>query len=192
MGLFDGLTQQLSGQVLSSIASQLGADEGVTQTAIQTALPLLFSALSKNASTEGGATSLSNAIDKDHDGSILESLMDFIPNATPGSGAGILSHLLGNKTDLATQGISQSSGLSSGQVGQLLITLAPIILGYLGKQKQQSGLDASGLADLLGGEREVAQNSAPGGLGMLANLLDMNHDGSPVDDVLGMLGRFMK
>lgn len=192
MGLFDGLTQQLSGQVVSAIASQIGANEGVTQTAIQTALPLLFSALSKNASSSEGAASLAGALDNDHDGSILSMLGDFIPNATQGPGAGILRHLLGDKTPLAQQGISQATGLNSGQVGQLLITLAPIIMGYLGKQKQENGMDASSLANLLGGETQAAQSQAPGGLGMLVNLLDMDNDGSPVDDVLGMLGRFIK
>ncbi len=192
MGLFEGLTQQIGGQVISSLASQLGADEAVTQTAVQTALPLLFSALSKNASTQEGATSLANALDKDHDGSILNMLGDFIPNAGQSSGAGILGHLLGDKRGMAEQGISQATGLNVGQVGQLLITLAPIIMGYLGKQKQEGGLDASALSNLLGGEREVAQSQAPGGLGMLANLLDMDNDGNPVDDVLGMLGRFIK
>ncbi len=53
-------------------------------------------------------------------------------------------------------------------------------------------MDASSLANLLGGETQAAQSQAPGGLGMLVNLLDMDNDGSPVDDVLGMLGRFIK
>lgn len=190
MALFDGLVQQLSGPAISMISKQLGADDNATQSAIAGALPLLISALAKNSSTPEGANSLVNALDKDHDGGILDNLSGLISNPGASSGAGILKHLLGGNQAVAEQGVSQASGLNTAQAGQLLITLAPIVMGFLGKQKQEQGLDVSTLAGFLGGEKEKAQTAAPSGLGMLANLLDMDHDGSPVDDVLGMLGKF--
>ncbi len=190
MALFDGLVQQLSGPVASMISKQLGADDNTTQQAIAGALPLLISALSKNASTDDGANALSNALDKDHDGGILDNLMGLISNPQASAGAGILGHLLGGNQGLAQQGVSQASGLNMAQAGQLLITLAPIVMGFLGKHKQEQGMDASTLAGFLGGQQQQAQSATPSGLGMLMNLVDMNHDGSPVDDVLGMLGKF--
>lgn len=192
MALFDGLVQQLSGPVVSAISQQLGADEGQTQTAIQAALPLLISALAKNASSEQGAGALAGALDKDHDGSILNDIMGFVSNANSGPGAGILGHLLGGNQQIAQQGVAQSSGLDMGQAAQLMVTLAPLVMGFLGKQKQETGMDVPSLAGFLGGEAQTAQAQTPGMLGMLSNLVDMNHDGSPVDDVLGMLGKFMK
>lgn len=192
MSLLEGLMQNLSGPALSMISQQIGADEGQTQSALSGALPLIISAMAKNAASPEGANSLSNALDQ-HNGGILENLAGFIPNALAGEGAGILKHVLGNKQPLAEQGISQASGLSAAQVGQLLVTVAPIVMGYLGKQKQETGLDASSIAGLLGGQQAQAQShAAGGGMGMLMNLLDMDNDGSPVDDVLGMLGKFMK
>ena len=53
------------------------------------------------------------------------------------NGNGILDHIFGgNQTQVAKE-VSQNTGLDMGQVAQLLITLAPIVMGYLGQKKQQ-------------------------------------------------------
>ena len=57
---------------------------------------------------------------------------------------GILGHILGGNQGNVTQQISNQSGLNMGQVAQILMFLAPIVMGYLGKQKQQNNLDAGG------------------------------------------------
>ncbi|MBL0332491.1 MAG: DUF937 domain-containing protein [Chlorobiota bacterium] len=196
MSLFENVSQLLSGPALQLISSQLGADQGKTQSAIQGALPLIISALSKNSSTPEGANSLVNALDRDHDGSVVNDIAGFIGGVMEGTnaanGAGILQHLLGDKQQLAQQGVAQSSGLDMGQAAQLLTTLAPIVMSYLGQNKQQAGLDANNISGFLGDQQQQAQQSTPGILGTLSNLVDMNHDGSPIDDVLGFIGNFMK
>lgn len=197
MSFYEGLLQTLGGGAISNLSQQLGADQNQTQTAIQAALPLLISALANNASSQDGAMSLAGALDKDHDGSILNDLAGFIPNASSGAGAGILKHLFGGNDSPVQQnvqqGIAQASGLNMGQVSQLLITLAPIVMGFLGKQKQSEGLDISSLAGLLMNTKTQAQSQASsGGLGMLANLLDQNRDGNVMDDAMGLLGNLLK
>jgi hypothetical protein len=62
------------------------------------------------------------------------------------------------------------------------------VLGALGRVQRDRGLDANGLAGLLGGEREALDASAPGVMGVVSRLLDRNQDGSVLDDVGGMLG----
>jgi len=59
----------------------------------------------------------------------------------------------------------------------------------LGRAKQERGLDAGGLSNLLAGERENLNQSAPGVMGMLGRFLDRDGDGSVIDDVGGMLGK---
>ncbi|HRF38840.1 MAG TPA: DUF937 domain-containing protein, partial [Saprospiraceae bacterium] len=63
----------------------------------------LVSALARNASTEQGAAALSNALDRDHDGSILSNLAGLLGGQAPAqdnralNGAGILNHILGDR-----------------------------------------------------------------------------------------------
>lgn len=196
MSLFDNVSQLLSGPALQLISNQLGANDSQTQSAIQGALPLIISALSKNTTSQDGTSSLLNALDRDHDGSVVNDVAGFIGGALQGTnaanGAGILKHLLGNNQALAEQGVAQSSGLNMAQAAQLLTTLAPIVMGFLGKQRQEGGLDESNVNNFLNNQQQQAQQAAPGILGTLSNLVDMNHDGSAVDDVMGFIGNFLK
>ncbi|HSO73963.1 MAG TPA: DUF937 domain-containing protein [Blastocatellia bacterium] len=189
MNLTEMLTQQLAGGAISQISSKIGADEGTTSAAIAIAVPLLISALARNSSTPAGAEALNQAVAKDHDGSILDNLSSFLGNTQSANGAGILGHVFGNRRTDVENGLAQSTGLDPGGAGALLETVAPLVMGALGKTQQQQGLDAGSLPDFLGNQRQQAQASAPDMMGMLGNLLDSNKDGSVIDDVGRLAGK---
>ena len=181
--LLNTLMQQLGGNAIQQISSQLGADPASTQTAVGAALPLLLGALGRNTASPDGAAALSNALQQ-HDGSVLNDLTGFL--STGGNtqdGSAIVGHILGGKQDAVASGLSQVSGLNAGSSSQLLAMLAPVVMGALGKTQQEQGLNAGGLANLLSGEQSHA-DSMLGGLA--SQLLDANHDGSIVDDVMSM------
>ncbi|MEM7027956.1 MAG: DUF937 domain-containing protein [Chloroflexota bacterium] len=192
----DDLTQQLLGQLasggLSQISQQLGADEGTTNSALSMAVPLLVSALANNASQPDGAQSLHQALNNDHNGAILNDIPGFLNNPQAANGAGILGHVLGGQQPTVTQGLSQGTGLDANQVGTLLQVAAPLVMGVLGQQQQQQGLDTNGLASFLGGQQQAAQQSNPGLMGTLNSLLDFDGDGSALDDIIGMVGKFFR
>ncbi len=71
------ITQQLAGGAVSTIAQRFGISETTANTAVQMAVPLILSALARNASQPGGAESLHEAINNDHDGSIFDNLMGY-------------------------------------------------------------------------------------------------------------------
>lgn len=179
------LISQLGDSGLESLGETLGANPQATKTAATAALPLLFSALARNAQTEDGASALHRAIEKDHDGSLLDGLAGAFTQARAEEGSGILRHVLGGQRETAEAGIAATSGLDKQQSGQMLATLAPIVMAALAKQKQSQGLDAAGLAGMLSGERTQTKSQ----LGGLASLLDRDGDGSVADDVLGGLGK---
>ena len=188
--LTEMLMRQLAGGALSQISGKIGADQSTTSKALEIALPLLISALARNSSTPTGAQALDQAIAKDHDGSILDNLGGFFSNPEAANGAGILGHVLGGRRDVAETGLAQSTGLDPGAASQLLETVAPLVLAALGKAKQQQGLDAAGLSEFLGSQDQQAQAAAPGMMGMLGNLLDSNKDGSVLDDVTRIAGKY--
>jgi len=197
MSLLDQLTQQLDGDAIRQISQQVGADEGAVSKAVSSGLPLLVSALARNSSDQGGASALLGALDRDHDGSVLDDVMGFLGGGGASSaGAPILKHVLGgNRQAGAETAIGKMSGLDGQTVSQILAMLAPMVLGALGRQRQQKGLDAGGLADLLGTEHRRAEKKAPEAMGLVGQLLDSDGDGQIADDLArlgtGLLGKFL-
>ena len=175
--LLSMLTQQLGGDTMKKISSQLGADENATKGAVSASLPLLISALSKNASSDDGANALSNALSKDHDGGILDNLQGYLGKSDTSVGEGILRHTLGGKQETVQKGLSKSSGLDASSTGKLMSMLAPMVMGALGKVKQEKGLDTQGLAGFLGQEKEELERTEPKAMGFMSNLLDADRDG---------------
>ncbi len=201
--LMDLIKGQLTGAVMDSLTSRIGGGASRQQTsgAAESIMEVLLGGIAKNAASPDGASSLNNALERDHDGGILDNLQDILGgrNVQPQqeralNGAGILEHILGNKQSKVADAIGQQNGLNAGQVGNLMKTLAPVLLGVLGKQKRQQGLDISGISDLLRGERQQQQqrqSSSPLG-GLLKNFIDQDGDGNIMDDLGGMLGKFLK
>lgn len=199
--LEDLLGQQQGSSAINQISQNLGADQSTINNAIQMALPVILGGLANNVQQPQGAESLNSALEKDHDGSLLNSLSDFLQGGVPSpqqadrqtNGAGILEHILGGSQAPAAQEISKNTGLNTGQVANLLITLAPIVMAYLGKQKQQNGLDTGGLSDLILGQKQQAQSSGNPMIDMASKWLDKDGDGSAMDDLASMAaGYFMK
>lgn len=191
-GLMDLLGAALNENTVKQIAGQLGASDTQVQSAIGMALPALLQGLQRNAADPQGAESLANAIQRDHDGGILDDLMGFLGNAQQGPGVGILRHVLGDQRAVVQQGIGQATGINPNQIGGLLEILAPMVMGALGKTTRQQGTGAGGLFDLLGQATGQMQQQQPQAFNLVNMLLDQNRDGNVVDDVVRMLGNFLK
>jgi hypothetical protein len=100
-------------------------------------------------------------------------------NPLASAGFGILKHVLGGSSDRAANGVAQASGLSSQGSMALMSMLAPMVMGALGKMTASKGLDAGGLAGIIGGDlsRLGGQAAAPQQKGFLGGLLDADGDG---------------
>ncbi|MEP7270063.1 MAG: DUF937 domain-containing protein [Acidobacteriota bacterium] len=181
------LSQQLGGGAIQQLSQQIGADEETTSNAVTAALPMLLGGLARNAQSPEGASSLLGALDRDHDGSVLDDIAGYLGQGGGAEGNGILGHVFGSNRQNVESGISQASGLDLSQVARLLPLLAPIVMAVLGRTQRQQGLDAPSLAGVLGRESQQAEASSPL-MGILSQVLDSNRDGSVMDDVAGMLG----
>lgn len=194
--LQDLLGQQQGSEVVDQISQNVGADHTAVNSAIQMALPMLINGLANNASTPEGAESLNRALEQDHNGGILNNLGglgDMIfgggtssrqPLPRQADAGGILGHIFGNNQGQVAQQISKNSSLDIGQISQILMFLAPIVMGYLGRQKQQQQLDPGGLSGYLNEQQQQIQTSPQGGF--LNNMLDRDGDGSTMDDIASM------
>ena len=195
--LQDLLGQQQGEQAVNEISQNVGADNSVVSSAIQMALPSILGGLASNAATPQGAESLNNALDQDHSGGgVLGNLgglagmifgggSEQTPPPREADGGGILGHVLGDSQETVAQDVSEKTGLGTGQVMQILMMLAPMVMGYLGRQKQEQGVGADGLGGLLGG---ILGGQSSGGsiTSMAGSMLDRDRDGSSLDDIASM------
>jgi len=189
-GILDLLNSDLGKQIVSGVAGSTGTDTNKTSSVLTMALPVLMKGMERNASSPEGAAGLLNALNNKHDGSILDNLSGLfnggVDDSVKQDGVGILGHILGGKQNGVQQVIGQKSGLDADTVGNILKIAAPLVMGYLGKQKNNQNIANSGdLTGLLGGL--LGGNSAKSEQNFLEQILDADGDGSVVDDVAGML-----
>jgi len=185
MSMIEILMQQLGGDATRQLGQKVGLDENAASKAIAGALPMVLGGLARNAQQKGGAEALLGALDRDHDGSILDDLGGFLQGGG-GQGEAILGHVFGGKRPAVESALGQASGIDKGQAGQLMAMLAPLVMAALAKQKKSSGLDAGGLAQMLGQERQAAPAGAGAAMGMVGKLLDRDGDGDFKDDIAAM------
>ena len=183
--LIDTVSQQLSGDTLSQMSQRIGADPGAVQNAVSVALPMLLGGLAQNASHPQGAHALDQALEQDHDGSVLDDVQSVVSNPTAFSGSGILGHIFGGRQAPVTEGVSRASGLNQQQVMQLLIMLAPLIMGALGRMKRQQGVSTGGLGGILQQQRTQAEERAPGIRDILGAVLGGSQGGGTLGGLFG-------
>lgn len=196
--LLNLIQSQLDDNVVDQLSSQLGLkDRQQASAAVNGVVSTLVSALAKNAANPERANGLYNAIERDHDGSLFDNLQDYlIGNFQPKpeqqralNGQGILKHLLGDKQQDAASMLSQQTGLDVSKVQDLMARFAPAVMGLLGKQKREQGLDLSGLTELLFNTVNQQKSSGNTFMDMASRFLDKDGDGSALDDVAGMVGK---
>lgn len=191
-GIFDLLSGDLGKQIINGASRETNQSEDKTAQVVQMALPLLMGAMKRNANNPQGAAGLMGALDNKHDGSLLDNLGGFFQGGVAEEqkidGLGILGHVLGGSQDNVVGALSNRSGMDSNSVMQILQVLAPIVLGYLGKQKRQQNVSSqSGLDGLLGGMLGGGRKTQRKSQSMIETLLDGDGDGSVVDDIAGMV-----
>lgn len=189
MSLLNDLSHQLGGDTMTSLAGQLGTDPKTAQSAVAMALPMLLGGLAHNTAQPEGAQALGQALERDHDGSLLGNLGSFLGgnHQAAGSratdGAGILGHVFGPQQSAVADGIGKATGMNSDQTRRLLTMLAPIVLGYLGSRMRQQKLEPQQIGSELQQERAQITQQQPAMGGILGSLFDRNRDGSITDDI---------
>ena len=175
-GLAAQLLNQLQGQPLQHMAQQLDISAEQAGSAVSAALPLVLGALQRGhasgaAAGEAGLGAMGGL------GNLLGGLLGGVSGGASGpqtDAGNLLGRIFGGQQAQAQSQLSQSSGLSSGQAGQLLQMLAPLVMGFLAKQAGSGPSSTGGLGNVLGG------------------LLDQNGDGKlDAGDLLQMGSRLL-
>jgi len=193
MDISNLLSSSIGQNLISGAATKLGLEESKAKSIVSIGLPLLMSALQKQASNPTTSAGLQSALDTKHDGGILDNLSGFLGQGDFTDGSKIVGHLLGGNAQNTENAISQESGVSSSDVGSILSMLAPVVMGLAGKQKQEQGLDMSGIASLFGDaiQNNQTDSSTSVAMNLATKFLDKDGDGNIVDDLMDMGGSLL-
>ena len=182
VNLISVVMQFLTPDMIAKIAASLGLDRNVAQKAIGGGVPALLSSLADVASTTNGARQVANAAQQ-QSGS-LDNLKNLIGGAGQDTFAGsnLLSGLFGaGALDTMAQSIGKFAGIDAASGKSLLGMLGPVVLGVLGQQQRNAGLDAGGLASLLGSQKDQIRAAIP------ADLADRLSAAGLIDSAAGSL-----
>lgn len=181
---------------IGAIAQQLGVNEQVAEMGAAALLPSILGGFKKTAQAQpSGLEGLGGLLGQLGGGGLFDSVV--APEPTPvDQGNDILGQIFGSKDvsrSVAGSAATQT-GIDPSLLKKMLPILAMLVAGYMAKQSGQSGGadQGGGLGGLLGGLLGGGQKSAAGGLGGLGSLLDMDGDGNPLDDIIGMAGKMMR
>ncbi len=179
MNLLETILQSGGGSAVHTMAKSLGIEEAQAQSALGQLLPTVARALTKNASTGEGLSSLLGALSQGHHRQYLENpgLLGQADGTKEGNG--ILGHLFGSKDvsrNIATRA-SEQTGIGSDILKKMLPMVASLAMGALSQQASQSGM------------LNTSAQPQAGGLGGLSSFLDFDGDGSIADDLLGIAAK---
>lgn len=179
MNILDMITNSGNGAAVRQLGASVGLGEDQTSAALSALLPALASGFQRNVQSQNGMADLLGALASGNHARYLDNPGALALPGAVDDGNGILGHVFGSK-DVSRQVASRASaqtGISADILKRLLPLAATMVMASFAKQRANGGTQAA----------------APGGdiTGMLGSLLDGNRDGSIVDDVTSMLGRFM-
>lgn len=170
MSLIDLITGSAGNDVAQQAENKFGISKKQIIALLAVSAPLVISYLRKKSQDSKEAEALNNALDRDHNGSILNDPSQI--EARQQEGNSILDHIFGGNKATVENQLSQNTGISMDKIGPVLAMLAPLIMGYIGQQKQANNVNSGGLGDLLGGILGSTQNQA-------------SQSSNPLNDILG-------
>lgn len=176
--LLEMLLSQNNQSNLADIMGKFGLNETQAKQAIGALLPEVTQGIQKQAQSNN--TNILSAISNANQQRYMDDDTAHLYDADAvNDGNQILQQIFGGKAtsrQVASQAANQT-GLDSSLLKQLLPMVASMTMGSLGKQAQAQNLQNSSDDNLLG---------------MLGTMLDQDGDGSALDDIMGLAGKFFK
>lgn len=188
------ILQQSGG--IQTMARELGINESVAQAGAAALIPAILGGFKKTTQAQPtGLEGLGGLLGQLGGGGLLDAVL--APKPTPiEQGNSVLGQIFGSKdvSRSVAAGAEQQTGISSALLKQMLPMLAMMVAGYLAKQGGGAGAGGGlgGLAGMVGSMLGGGSGGKPAAGGGIGALLDLNGDGNPLDDIIGMAGRLAR
>lgn len=174
--LLDSFRNLLTPDTISSVATRFGESESSTSRGLLGGFGAIMLGLLNRTSDAGAMRDIHGLVTQaatDSDGPAEGGLASLLGGGTAGLGAlgsRLLSMVFGGNSAAVSDAVGRTSGIKSSTAATLLSTLAPVVLGLLGRKVRNEGLSADGLTALLTNEADSIRSAAPAGLASLFGL----------------------
>ena len=194
MNILDAIINAKGGAAVDQLGSQFGLGQDQTTAALSALVPALAAGFQKNLQSPDGVGNLMSALSKGNHQRYIDSPQSLGDHTAVQEGNGILGHVLGSK-DVSRQVASRAAaqtGISPDLLKQMLPLAATLVMGAFAQKSGPASGGAGRMAGMPGLSGSGLSGSGGGIMDMLTPLLDQNRDGSIIDDVASMIGRFGK
>lgn len=197
-GLLQQILQAGGGSAVDMIAGRFGISPSQSKAAIEALAPMIAGGFKSQAQQQGGLENILGSVLGQNHVAIGENPEELARPGTTDAGNQILGAIFGSKEvsrEVAGQAAAQT-GVSADILKKMLPVLAMMAAGSMANKANSGGLGGM-LGSMIGNSMGGSMGGALGGLlggnnnalGGLANMLDMDKDGNPLDDIMGMLGK---
>jgi len=181
--LIDSLKALITPDVVAKASSVFGESEAAVTKGFGAAVPTVLGALANKASNRSFMSNVFDLIKEPAaDSSILGNIASLLgtgASSSPAMGLGsrLLSMLFGGNTSSIGNALGSFAGVKPSTASSMLNIAAPLVLGFLGKTVGKNGLDSTGLADLILGQKSSILGFVPSALsGLLSTGTQVTHD----------------
>jgi OOP family OmpA-OmpF porin len=175
ISLLDSIRAYLSPELISGASSAVREPESATRMALNTSVPSVLAGLTHLSSSPEGVSKLGNLMRDGAFAPVADNASTLFGGGTPttnmmSAGQQLLSSIFGEHTASVTDMLARNSGIQSSSASSLLGMTAPLVLGVIAKYASSQGLNASGIAGLLRGQKDSIFGALPSGLSQLIGL----------------------
>lgn len=181
MNILEMVLASQNGGAVKQLGRQFGVGDAQAVDAIRQLVPALSGGLKRNIADPGGLDDLVGALERQDHGRYYDDPSSLEREDTVADGNAILGHIFGSKDvsrEVATRAADRT-GIDTATLKKMLPVVATLVMGALNR----------GAGDRLspGGSQDAGVMG-----GLLTSFLDADKDGSVVDDLLGMAGKFFR
>ena len=164
--LTDLVTSRMTPEVMQKLAGLAGISSPNAKRAIDALIPTQVYDLVSMGATEAGANRLLRLL-QEHQGTESFAHVLLAGDAMQSqakAGDTLQSAVYGHELSHRIGSVASSIGIPQGAASSLMAMIMPTVVGVLGREVRERGLDAAGLVHMLRGERETVERTMPAGL----------------------------
>lgn len=169
--------EALGGGLMDQLAGALDESPEVTRNAVDAGIPAVLGGLLSKMQNSGGVDDIMGALDE-NDGGLLSNLAGSLfgggQSGILAKGASLVAMIYGARQGGVLGSLASMVGMrNTSGATKLLGMLAPVVMGFIRKQRAADNLDASGVQSLLTDQKQFIADKLPDEMRTSLGIADM-------------------